>query len=897
MWSQAFSTNYTYDSFGTRLKTQTSLNSYSDATDADGFVRFKFHSRNPNNIKYDARGRVTELAAANGRVFRYAYDNFDRVISIDDTHGPKFRNFYDVGGRLVKRQRIAGNMAQTATYDYDDRDRLISEVNFAGEKTGYQYDVVGVGCQIQDKPTQITRADGMTKSYKYDEMGRKIKETLPDGSIVQYGYNLRGDLVSVLDAMGNLIQYEYDANQRLIKTLGQSAGWQQSIDGSKVGYMPEITTYNYDEGDRLLKKEQVLNNELAQNGKYVTEFQYDMFDRVKQITITHKRGNSTVETFDQVSYKYYPILEPTLVSEVLNKYVKINFTYETQPPFTLISYSQEPTVAGAALGIEKHQYKVTPSQNGSLAQITRDGQKAIGQVYDPAGRLITSQGLLNAQANTATISYDGFSRRTGVNHSTGLVGSFAYDDADRVTNIGWTGSPAISEAITYTKAGLISQISREIGTFNYGYTPRDESSTVSYSGSETLNNSYVNTSLTYDLAGNILTYRGAAFQSFNNFISQIGSNLFMPSSDGLGTMQNRYNGTDVQDFRYYPDGKLKKFRVFNSSTVLQRTVDYYYDGLGRRIAKVVTVPGQNTVNITYSHLADEDKVLFAKYKQGTTIKEVLYVDGQQIDDHLFEISSDTGVKAYKKDHLGSILNSAAIGGKSVYGLYGENLGTAVSLTSYSEPLTYGFTGREYDNETGLYYHKKRYRDPNFGWLTKDPLGPEAGGDINPYRYVRNSPVNLTDPNGLCAVQLIGGGVAGAYSAYQNYSAASAVQGVEPWQIAASTAAGFVTGFASGVGVTLGPVAGVGLASGAAAFNTAANQYIFAGSIVDGSQIRQAAAIGAVTGVASGALTAGAAAVGASQFGSQILGIALTPVGFSGPNGIPYRVPSSGTTLP
>ncbi len=56
--------------------------------------------------------------------------------------------------------------------------------------------------------------------------------------------------------------------------------------------------------------------------------------------------------------------------------------------------------------------------------------------------------------------------------------------------------------------------------------------------------------------------------------------------------------------------------------------------------------------------------MFSKFKQNSTTNEVLYVDGQGVDEHLFEISTTTGVKAYKRDHLGSITNSAAIGGKT-----------------------------------------------------------------------------------------------------------------------------------------------------------------------------------------------------------------------------------------
>jgi len=44
-------------------------------------------------------------------------------------------------------------------------------------------------------------------------------------------------------------------------------------------------------------------------------------------------------------------------------------------------------------------------------------------------------------------------------------------------------------------------------------------------------------------------------------------------------------------------------------------------------------------------------------------------------------------------------------------------------------------------------------DPSIGrFLTQDPLG-FAAGDINLYRYVRNSPLNDTDPSGLVSGQL------------------------------------------------------------------------------------------------------------------------------------------------
>ncbi len=62
-------------------------------------------------------------------------------------------------------------------------------------------------------------------------------------------------------------------------------------------------------------------------------------------------------------------------------------------------------------------------------------------------------------------------------------------------------------------------------------------------------------------------------------------------------------------------------------------------------------------------------------------------------------------------------------------------------------------GRYFDAETGLYYNLNRYYDPKTGrYLQPDP----AGDGLNPYTYVGGNPVNAIDPEGLCALRMLGG---------------------------------------------------------------------------------------------------------------------------------------------
>lgn len=59
---------------------------------------------------------------------------------------------------------------------------------------------------------------------------------------------------------------------------------------------------------------------------------------------------------------------------------------------------------------------------------------------------------------------------------------------------------------------------------------------------------------------------------------------------------------------------------------------------------------------------------------------------------------------------------------------------------------YKFTGKELDENTGLYYYGARFYDPKLSlWLSVDPLAEKT---MTPYAYCNNNPINLIDPTGM-----------------------------------------------------------------------------------------------------------------------------------------------------
>ncbi|MBP7307167.1 MAG: hypothetical protein KA987_13690, partial [Saprospiraceae bacterium] len=82
---------------------------------------------------------------------------------------------------------------------------------------------------------------------------------------------------------------------------------------------------------------------------------------------------------------------------------------------------------------------------------------------------------------------------------------------------------------------------------------------------------------------------------------------------------------------------------------------------------------------------------------------------------------------------------------------------------------YRFTGKEVDEETGLYYFGARYYDPRISlWYGVDPLASKYPS-ISPYAYVANNPINAIDPDGREIIIITGRDSKGNVSGQLRYS--------------------------------------------------------------------------------------------------------------------------------
>jgi RHS repeat-associated protein len=356
---------------------------------------------------------------------------------------------------------------------------------------------------------------------------------------------------------------------------------------------------------------------------------------------------------------------------------------------------------------------------------------ATSYIYDTLNRLQT---LTPPTAFTATgnfgFSYDALSRRTQMTRPNGLKSVYAYDNLSRLQSVLHQSGSTTLDGAAYAVDNAGNRTSRTpqpSGTAsNYTYDNIYELTGVTQ-------NSTTTESYTYDAVGNRLSSLGVSPYTNNssNELTSIPGTTY--TYDNNGNTLTKVVGSNTTSYSWDFRNRLTSVTLPGSGG----TVSFKYDPFGRRIYKssssgtsIFAYDGDNLVEET-----DSGGVAVARYTQT-----------ENIDEPLAMLRSST-TSYYHADGLGSVtsLSSSAgsIANTYTYDSFGKLTASTGSLVN---PLRY--TARESDTETGLYYYRARSYDPAIGrFLSEDPIRSRGGIDF--YTYTANSPINLTDPLGLC----------------------------------------------------------------------------------------------------------------------------------------------------
>jgi RHS repeat-associated protein len=197
---------------------------------------------------------------------------------------------------------------------------------------------------------------------------------------------------------------------------------------------------------------------------------------------------------------------------------------------------------------------------------------------------------------------------------------------------------------------------------------------------------------------------------------------------------------------------------------------YTYDGAGQRRRKVTEKLANGLVEVTEKLYLDGCEI--KRVRRGSTLilerhtadvgdgtNRLALVHRWVRDDRGRETDAPGSVRVHYQlqNHLGSsALELDESGGVITYEEFFPYGGSAFLAGDDLRDVRikdYRYSGKERDDGTGLYYYGYRYYAPFIGnWLSPDPLGPADG--LNLYRFVRNNPLTLTDPNGLQSQSVI-----------------------------------------------------------------------------------------------------------------------------------------------
>jgi RHS repeat-associated protein len=741
--------------------------------------------------QYDNFGNVTRTTDELGNVTSYGYDSNNNPILITQPAvngtNPKTSYTYNTFGEPLT---VTDQLGNTTTNTYDAHGNLLTVAtpapssNTAPSVTQFVYNSMGELTQITDPLGRITK-------LTYSSGGLISTITDAQDNVTTYGYDSNGNRTSVTDAMNNQTTFAYDSWNRLLTiTYPGNATTTFTYDyrGRRMSVTDQNgkkTTYAYDDTDRLTSITDPNNNvtqitydtennplSIEDANNHTTSFSYDAYGRVIQTTFpsnyyeqygydaannltskTDRNGNTISYVYDdlyRLTQKTYP--DSSAVEYVYDLVGKLQQV--TDPTGTYgFAYDNMGRLVGTTTKytfLPNTTYTNSYSYDADSSRVSMtDPQNGVtSYAYDTLNRLSTLTPPAAFGSGSFGFTYDALSRRTQITRPNGVTTNYSYDNLSRLLSVLHQVGASTIDGATYTVDPVGNRTAKTDMhadvTSNYTYDPLYELTQVTQATNTT-------ESYSYDPVGDRLSSLGVSQYGYNssNELTSTPSTTYTYDNNGNTLTKVTSVGTTTYGWDY--ENRLTSVTLPGTGG----TLAFKYDSLGRRVQKAFT-QGSNTTTTNY--LYDGWNAVEDVDQSGNILSR--YVATRNIDEPLAELRSST-VSYYEGDGLGSVTSistsTGAIGNTYTYDSFGKLTASSGSIAN-----RFQYTGRELDSETGLYFYRARYYDPNTGrFLSEDRIG-FGGDDQNLYRYVWNAVPNFRDPMGLlgAGVALSGGGFGG-----------------------------------------------------------------------------------------------------------------------------------------
>ena len=710
-------------------------------TDAKGRNRETVqHARGEDitvKYSYDPVGQVMTVQHPNGKETKYAYDLLGRKLMVNHPDAGETDMTYDAAGNLLTkltaelRKSISDKGYISYTYDFERLhevlypENLFNRVTYTYGKAGDKYNRAGRLALVEDasggeayyygRQGEVTKtvrtvmasvADIRTYVYgaTYDSWNRVQTMTYPDGEVVTYHYNAAGQVESmtsnkqgrqsvIVDRIG------YDKEGHTVYT--------------KLGNGTE-TTYTYDKQRERL---QVMN--LTADGQTVMEnrYQYDAVDNILGITnaanptsLTKlnkaKLGGRSSHTYEYdelnrlihasgkaKSASYDMVMSFGRMSEPLTKVQKVDSTTTAKSYNFAYKYeeSNHPT-APTQIGHDHYTYDA----NGNPTLVTNDSTNTTREMYwDEDNRLM----VISDNGKTSRYTYNAAGERIMKSYGT-MEGVYINGAPQGITF-------HETDNFTLYPAGILS-VNKNRFTKHYFIGDKRVASRI---GTGLFNNVY----------GRNGSYVTAGQQDYAERMNQIQKQKEayykqQGIAPGVPTMKGAYGDPENTHIGYN-----SIIRELGNHDVPQGWIQTPHPN---------TTPNTNPgPPVSWNDLSnpDDPQAGYGYISNDTTKEETFF---------------------YHSDHLGSTSyitdDKANITQYDAYLPYGELL---VDEHSSSEDLPYKFNGKQFDEETGLYYYGARYLNPVASiWYGVDPLA-EKYATTGGYVYTLDNPIRLIDQRG------------------------------------------------------------------------------------------------------------------------------------------------------